>query len=142
MTNPTRGSTETAAGACEAWPVSALVPLRPEPVEDFAERLVRRFLDLCENPRTRQRMLRLVKRSVDSRGAGRHLHRVVNRIVLSRVTGPLRLDTSAIRMELVASQLIGIAMMRYVLEVEPVASLPVDEVVRRMGPAVRAVLEA
>jgi len=121
--------------------VSTLVPFRPEPVEEFPERLVRRFLELCESPRTRRRVLRLVRGSVDSRRVGRRLDRVINRIVLSPVARSFRIDASAVRMELVAAQLIGVAMMRYVLEIEPVASLSVDDVVARMGPAVRAVLE-
>ena len=51
-------------------------------------------------------------------------------------------ETSAVRLELVGSQLIGLAMIRYVLEVEPIASLDVDELVPLMAPSLRAALGA
>ena len=107
---------------------------------DVAERLLRRFLTLCESPRTRATMLRLVRASVRGGGAGRRLHAVLTRLVLSPVARASGLHTTATKTELVASQLVGLAMMRYVLEVEPVASLPVEDVVAQMAPAVRAVL--
>ena len=49
-------------------------------------------------------------------------------------------ETSAVRMELVGSQLIGLAMIRYVLKVEPIASLSVDELVPLMAPPLRQAL--
>jgi hypothetical protein len=50
------------------------------------------------------------------------------------------MHASALRYELVCGQLVGLAMMRYVLQVEPVASTPVDDLVRQFAPAVRATL--
>jgi hypothetical protein len=108
---------------------------------DAAVRLLTRFLTLCESPRTRARMMRLVKGSTGSARAGRVLYRMVNRTVLNPVARATGLHASAARMELVASQLIGLAMLRYVLEVEPIASLSVDEVVRQAAPGIRAVLQ-
>jgi len=106
-------------------------------VDDAAERLLRRFIGLCEHPRTRERAARLVRGSVRD---GRRVYPVLNRVVLSPVARSTGLPESALRWELVASQLVGMAMMRYVLEVEPIASLDVDELVARMAPAVRAAL--
>ncbi len=51
-------------------------------------------------------------------------------------------ETSAIRMELVGSQLIGLAMLRYVLKVEPIASLDIDDLVPLMAPPLRQALGA
>jgi hypothetical protein len=107
---------------------------------DLTERVLRRFLLLCESPRTRRRALALVRGSVADARAGRLFYAFVNRSVLSPVARSLGVSTSAVRLELVGAQLIGIAMMRYVLEVEPIASLEVDELVAMMAPAVRAAL--
>ena len=49
----------------------------------------------------------------------------------ARATG---VQASAMRLELVGAQLIGLAMMRYVLKVEPVASAPVDDLSPLMAP--------
>lgn len=112
----------------------------PEGAGDFAERLLRRFLMLCENPRTRTRMLMLVRGSVADAGAGRRFYALVNRAVVNPLARLMRVETTAVRMELVGAQLVGLAMMRYVLEVEPVASLEVEELVTMMAPALRQAL--
>lgn len=109
---------------------------------DFADRLLNRFLALCESPRTRDRMIRMVKGSTGSARAGRVLYRMVNRTVVTPVARATGVQASATRLELVASQLIGLAMLRYVLEVEPVASLPRADLVRQAAPGIRAVLQA
>jgi Tetracyclin repressor-like, C-terminal domain len=112
----------------------------PAPEADFTERLLRRFLLLCENPRTRRRALALVRGSVRNARAGRRFYALVNRVVLNPVARAMGVETSAVRLELVGSQLIGLAMIRYVLEVEPIASLDVDELVALMAPPLRQAL--
>lgn len=110
-------------------------------VTDFSERLLRSFLGLCENPRTRHGMLRMVRASVGSARAGRALYRVIGRTVVNPAARATGVHASALRYELVCGQLVGLAMMRYVLHVEPVASAPVDEIVRQFAPAIRATLK-
>ncbi|GAC1384881.1 MAG: hypothetical protein NVSMB48_20950 [Marmoricola sp.] len=107
---------------------------------DTAERLVRRFMALCENPRTSERMLNLVKGSISHEGSGRRFYAVFNSLVLSPVMRWGGLKTNALRGELVASQLVGLAMMRYVIKVEPMCSADREAVVEMMAPAVRAAL--
>jgi hypothetical protein len=108
---------------------------------DFAERLLRSFLGLCENPRTRQGMLRMVRSSVGSARAGRAFYRVLNRTVVNPAAKATGMHASALRYELVCGQLVGLAMMRYVLQVEPVASAPAEQIVRQFAPAIRATLK-
>jgi len=107
---------------------------------DFSDLLLRTFLGLCENPRTRQGMLRMVRSSVGSARAGRAFYNVLNRSVVNPAARATGMHASALRYELVCGQLVGLAMMRYVLQVEPVASTPVDDLVRQFAPAVRATL--
>ena len=112
----------------------------PEVQTDFTERLLRRFLLLCESPRTQRRALALVRGSVSNARAGKHFYALVNRVVLNPVARAVGVETSAIRMELVGSQLIGLAMLRYVLKVEPIASLAIDDLVPLMAPPLRQAL--
>lgn len=114
-----------------------------DPTEDFAIRLLRRFLLLCEHPRTRQRMLRLVRQSTRMGPGAPRLYGWINRAVLNPRFQPMleRRALSAMKAELVASQLIGLAMTRYVLEIEPLASASVDEVVRMAAPSIAAALQ-
>jgi hypothetical protein len=108
--------------------------------KDLTERMLRRFLLLCENPRTQRRVLALVEASVSNARAGRRFYALVNRLVLSPILRAAGVQTSAVRIELVGAQLVGLAMMRYVLKVEPIASLDVDELVPMMAPALRQTL--
>jgi hypothetical protein len=109
--------------------------------DDLAVRMVRRFLLLCESPRTHGRMVRLVRGSVGSARAGRVLYRAINRSVVNPVARASGVHASAMKLELVASQLVGIAMLRYVIEVEPMASASVEDVVALAAPAIRATLQ-
>ena len=55
-------------------------------------------------------------------------------MVLGPVGVALGIDRPELRMPLVASQVIGLILLRYVLEVEPLASMPADEVVAIYAP--------
>lgn len=107
---------------------------------DFTERLLRRFLLLCESPRTQRRALALVRGSVSNARAGKAFYALVNRVVVNPVARSMGVQASAVRMELVGSQLIGLAMIRYVLKVEPISSLEIDELVQLMAPPLRQAL--
>jgi len=107
---------------------------------DFAERLLRRFLRLCESPRTRARVLAMVRSSVSTEGGGARMYARLNRMLLHPLARAAGVHASATRWELVAGQLVGLAMMRYVLEVEPIASADSEELVAQFAPAIRAVL--
>ncbi len=78
--------------------------------------------------------------SVGNARAGRRFYALVNRAVLNPVARSLGVETSAVRVELVGAQLIGLAMLRYVLAVEPVASMDIDDLVPLMAPPLRAAL--
>ena len=112
-----------------------------DPSEDFAIQLVRRFLVLCEHPRTSERMLRIVARSSQSGDDAPRVLRLLNRALLlplmRRGTRPL----SAMTWELVVSQLFGMATMRYLLELEPIASADREDIVAMVAPGVLAVIQ-
>jgi hypothetical protein len=114
-----------------------------DPSEDLAIVLLRRFLRLCEHPRTRQRMIRMVRQSTQPGPDGPRLYGWINRTLQHPRFQPLveRRGMSAMKAELVGAQLIGLAMVRYVLRLEPMASAPVEEVVRLAAPALRAALQ-
>jgi hypothetical protein len=85
-------------------------------------------------------VLALVRGSVSNGRAGKRLYALVNKAVLNPVARSMGVQTSAVRLELAAAQLIGLAMIRYVLEVEPIASLDLDDLVPMMAPSLRQAL--
>jgi hypothetical protein len=140
VTSPVFPDSPTVVGAQESAR-ARLVADAADAVTDFSDRLLRSFLGLCENPRTRHGMLRMVRASVGSARSGRALYRVLNRAVVNPAARATGVHASALRFELVCGQLVGLAMMRYVLQVEPVASASVEEIVRQFAPAIRATLK-
>lgn len=107
---------------------------------ELGERITRRFFALCEHPRTRARVMASLRSSADSAVAGRLLVAMLSRTVFTPLLRARRIDAAATKVELVAAQLAGVAVLRYVTRMEPVASMTVDELAALLGPAVQAVL--
>jgi hypothetical protein len=120
-----------------------LAQLVPEPrgSRTVGERVTRRFFTLCESPRTRDRVLRALRSSADSAVGGRLVVALLSRTVLTPLLRARRVDDAAATVELVAAQLAGIAVLRYVTRMEPVASMPVDDLVAWVAPGVQATLD-
>ena len=134
---------DSADGAADAEPYDEeWAEETPALVGDFSERLLRRFLRLCESPRTRERVLSMVKGAVSTDGGGARMYGRINRMLLHPLARAAGVHASATKWELVTSQLVGLAMMRYVLEVEPIASADTEELIAQFSPAIRAVLTA
>ena len=117
-------------------------PLTPPRQGAAGERIARRFFELCENPRTRDRMMRSLQRSADSAVGGRLLVAVLSRVVFRPLLRAPGVDQAAAKFELLAAQLGGIAVLRYVTRMEPVASMSVEDLVRLVAPSLQATLDA
>jgi hypothetical protein len=105
--------------------------------DDFAERLVRRFFDACEAPRRRARTDRLLRRTARSALAGTRRWTIMNALVMSRVSTMVGINDRAKRTQLITAHLLGLAYARYVFKVEPLASLPVEQIIALSVPVVR-----
>lgn len=57
--------------------------------------------------------------------------------VLGRVAAVMEGEDRELRAELVASHLLGVALLRYVVKMEPLASADSDEIVRMVGPRIQ-----
>lgn len=114
---------------------------RPVAVATLGVRIARRFFDLCENPRTRERVMGAVRGSADSAVGGRLLVALLSRTVLTPLLRSRRVDGVAVKVEVVAAQLAGVAVLRYVTRMEPLASMPVEDLVAMVGPALQATLD-
>jgi len=63
------------------------------------------------------------------------------RLVLDTLAQVLDVPDIALRAQLVASQLLGLALARYLLRLEPLASLPAADVVAAVGPTLQRYLD-
>lgn len=111
------------------------VDLRLPAVEDLApeqigETLVRHFLQRWDDDRT---LVVLLRASLTNTGAADRLRSIFTDQVTALAGDP-------VRAALVASQMLGLALSRYVLELPPLATLEADAVVAHVGPTIQRYL--
>lgn len=112
------------------------------PLDTVGERLTRFLLGIWENPTTRTPLLAIVRSAVNNESAAAVFRRLVAAQLLRRIAGRLDLPDAELRAELAAAQLVGVAMLRYVIKVEPLASADVERIVERVAPVVQGHLTA
>jgi len=105
-------------------------------LEGLGWRVVRFFLETWESP-AGSPLLALIRSVVASNSAASLLREFVSREILARVAEALELDQPPLRASLAASQLIGLAMLRYVVKVEPLASASPEKVAAWIGPTLQ-----
>jgi AcrR family transcriptional regulator len=108
--------------------------------DGVGERLVRAFLDVWDDPDTRLPLLAIVKSGVAGEPGRSIVETAVRRLVFGHLVRALDLDDGDRRLGLVMSQVAGLVMTRYVLRMEPMASMPRDEVVAWVGPTLQRYL--
>ena len=120
-------------------PREVLGPALSAGVDGAGERMLRVFLSVWDDPELRLPLLGVVRGIVDSDG-----HRLMREgflpVVLEPVGLALGIDRPDVRMPLVASQVFGLIVMRYVMQVEPIASMPADDVVAIYAPTLQRYL--
>lgn len=107
---------------------------------DTGTRVVRTFLTVWDGAGDGGAMAALLRSVTGHEFAARMLREFVTRVILRPVTERVSPDRHAERGALVAAQLIGLGMMRYVVRLEPLASAERDEVVASIGPTVQRYL--
>ena len=115
------------AGVVEAGPDGA------------GERLLRAFLSVWDDPQSQVPLLALA-RAVLAPGGDRLIREGFLPVVVAPVLEQLVADRPRERVPLVASQMMGLILVRYVLAVEPLASLPAEAVVAQVAPTLQRYL--
>jgi AcrR family transcriptional regulator len=120
--------------------VRSLELLSVDDVDGVGERLVRFALQLWDDPVVLPRLLGVLRSAVTDAEAARML------AVLFTRQGPVQLvlalgaDRPDLRAELVGTQLVGLAVARHVLRVEPLASADHETIVAAIGPTMQRYL--
>jgi AcrR family transcriptional regulator len=107
------------------------------PLDGVGERLTRFIFGVWENPATRVPLLAIVRSAVNNDAAAAVFRRLVVSQVLGRVAAQLDVPDAELRAELAAAQLVGTAMLRYVIRVEPLASADPEQIIARVAPVVQ-----
>ncbi len=102
--------------------------------------LVRAFLEAWEPPETRVRLIAMLRSAMTSEAAMGMIRDLLTREVFGPITEALGVPDAQPRATLVGSQFVGLAIMRYIGHLEPLASPSIDELVAAVGPAVQRYL--
>lgn len=106
----------------------------------IGERLARFFIGVWENPASRAPLLAIIRSALTHEAAAKVLRGFVLRHLLERVAAELDVPDPRFRAELAASHMVGIAILRYVIRVEPLASAEPEEIIRIVAPTLQRYL--
>jgi AcrR family transcriptional regulator len=137
-------------GSKEALFSEALaLPVRPGEVfvrgmaagpDDLGVTVVRAFLEAWEPAETRVRLMAMLRSAMTNEAAMDMVRDLLVRDVFGPITTALGVPDAQLRATLVGSQFLGLAVMRYVGHIEPLASASVDELVDAVGPTMQRYL--
>lgn len=135
------GTKEQIFIAAVNFPVDPTVVLRlilEGPREEFGQRVARFLLSVWGEPVTRAPLLALLRSSTGNERAAAMLRDLLGSVLFSRfadATGGSRTKVAA-----AAGQVVGVMLLRYVVQVEPLASAPEEEIVGILAPVIQGCL--
>ena len=136
-----RDSLFAAAMRLPADPVSAIPTLMAPGIEGMGERLVRFTLDTLRDPEARNDIMSLARTGVSAGHAVTGLQDFIEVGVVDRVAGIIGVPDARMRSALITSYLMGVAIMRYGVRLEPLASASDEEVIRIVAPVIQDLLD-
>jgi AcrR family transcriptional regulator len=107
---------------------------------EVGDRLARFIVSVLEDPDGRSRITGMVRAAATEPEAARMLRELLTRRVFVPLADALGVDDARLRANLVGSQIVGLVMARYVVAVEPLATLPSAAVVRAIAPTLQRYL--
>ncbi|TDD30816.1 TetR/AcrR family transcriptional regulator [Kribbella turkmenica] len=107
------------------------------PPEELGRRIATVFLGVWESPDGQQRMKAIFRSVVSSDAVARIMREGVGQMIIQPVSRSLDAPDAHLRVSLAATQLIGVAMARYLVELEPVASTDLTTLIDRLAPVLQ-----
>jgi AcrR family transcriptional regulator len=114
-------------------PEALFADVLPGDPQTLAWRIIPRFLELWDATGGGQ-MITLVRSVSAHEGAARMMREFISQVILKRLVGEVAPDRHELRASLAATQLIGLGMIRYVIQLEPLASADSATVAAAIAP--------
>jgi AcrR family transcriptional regulator len=137
------GSKDRLFSASVQWPFDPATEIdhvvRGGP-QEAAQRLVTLFVKTWDAHRGRNPIVAQLRAAMSQQSAERQLRDFITHELLTPLVTALDCDQPEVRANLVAAHLLGLGVTRYVLRLEPLASMRRDEVIALMTPPVQAAL--
>ncbi|SEF18361.1 TetR family transcriptional regulator [Jiangella alba] len=109
-------------------------------LDGFGARLVRRFLEVWDATERVEPLLIMARSADDADVSAMLLREFIDQEFTAQLVAALDTPDAALRCDLVCAQLLGVAVARYSLQQEPLASAGHDTLVAWLGPIVQGLL--
>ncbi|MGL4094934.1 TetR family transcriptional regulator [Agrobacterium cavarae] len=106
------------------------------PLEGVGEVLVRHFLDRWEGVRSDGQLQALLRAAISHTGAREKLRQIFEKQLCAAI-GRSGVDQASTRAALVASQMLGLALGRYILKLEPLATMSSGTITSLFAPTIQ-----
>lgn len=110
------------------------------PDDQVGTELVRTVLGVWESPAVRPRLVSLLRTAVSHDLAMTMLRQTLQRTIIAAVSRLVDDETGQRRAELVASQMAGLALTRYLVQLPHLVEMTPDELARAIGPTIQRYL--
>ncbi len=122
-------------------PASAIPALVAPGIEGMGERLVRFMLETLKDPEARAELVALARTGMTAGHAVTSVQDFIERGVIDKVASAVGVPDARMRSALITSYLMGIAITRYGVRLEPLASASEEEVIRMVAPVIQDLLD-
>ena len=109
------------------------------PARRRGELLVRHFVDRWESSATDETLVFLMRTAVTNEAVAAQMQATFEQLIIAPIAA-LGDDAAGERAALVGTQLLGLVLCRYVLRLEPLVSMAVDDVVANVAPTIQRYL--
>ena len=109
-------------------------------VDGLGERIVRLFFSVWEPEEGRRPLQALIRAATSNERAAETIRQFFQHAVITRVAQSLGSPDAELRASLVGAQIAGLAMARYILRLEPIASTDPETVVAAVAPTLQRYL--
>ena len=110
------------------------------PIRDRGEAMVRNVIWGWEQPQIRETLSSILTTAAHEPRTREKLRAFVTASLLPAIADRIEGEERSVRAALIATQVLGLVMMRWVWEIEPLASLPDDELVALVAPTIQRYL--
>ncbi|GIH92969.1 TetR family transcriptional regulator [Planobispora siamensis] len=124
------------------------LPVNPEefvplltagPREEIGERLVRFILTITSDAQARQPVLALMRTAMTNEQVVGMVREFMTHALLAKVAEAL--GVPPLRMEVAFAQMFGVVLVRYVIQLEPLASADIEELIELLAPTIQRYID-
>ncbi|MFP3914504.1 MAG: TetR/AcrR family transcriptional regulator [Actinomycetota bacterium] len=119
-------------------PVQAAETILAGGADEVGERVARLFFSVWETPDSRDALLAMLRGAFVTEQAARSLQEFFESVLVERIAPTLDVPDPRLRMSLVASHMVGVAVLRYVVGFEVLRETSVEDLVSLIAPRLQS----